>query len=79
MFWEIFGIIILIFAIGTILNMIVHKILKKLSVHQMNKTSDSFKQSEIALRIKLIYYIWQVIVDIAIIAMIIWIICEFKS
>ena len=71
--------IILIFVIGTILNMIVHKILKKLSFHQMNKTSDSFKQSEIALRIKLIYYIWQVIVDITIIAMIIWIICEFKS
>lgn len=79
MFWKIFGIIILIFAIGTILNMIVHKILKKLSFHQMNKSDDLFKQREIALRIKLIYYIWQVIVDIAMIALVIWIICEFKS
>jgi hypothetical protein len=79
MFWKIFGMIILIFVIGTILNMIVHKILKKISFHQMNKTSDSFKQREIALHVKLIYYIWQVIMDIAIITMVIWIICEFKS
>ena len=79
MFWKIFGMIILIFAIGTILNMIVRKILKKLLVYQMNKSSDSFRQREITLHIKLIYYIWNVIVDIAFIAMVIWIICKFKS
>lgn len=79
MFWNILGIIVLMLCIGTIANLSVRYVLTKIHAKQIRKVKDDpYEQLLITSRFRLIHYVCNVIVDILVITMTIWVIVELK-